>query len=288
MAKNNRKAPSLLYLVSYALLYMAIGGALWHYRLGTDLFIFAPDPPDRQPSPEEDGVGYPCVAYRPLDKGWGGSEGNCPDNHAFFSNKDVGGERKSGPGYFVPLSGACCRLPYDDILTDQHTYSAFESCPDQWVATGGSGPCVEGCTMRCTQINTEKYMLGPETMSYYWRDPKGGRTYGRGSARQMLKEHIPIALVYAVGRLEHNLWNMDGCIGYPFGSLLTRKSRKRCDGFFYRRLLYKDGTPVRMYPECEAIDDPYTPEARCVSKDAPRVEVSPDLESRKPRDRQFR
>lgn len=267
---------------------MAIGGALWHYRLGTDIFVSAPEPPEIEASPEEGNVGYPCIAYDVETSAWGSNYGNCPENHAFFSNRDNGGAHKSGPGYYVTLGGACCRLPYDDILTDQHNYTSFESCPDQWVATGGSGTCVEGCTMRCTQINTEKYTLGPETMSYYWRDPKGGRTYGRGSAKQMLKKHIPASIRYAVGRNEHNNWVDDGCVGYPFGSLLTRKSRKRCDGFFYRRLLYKDGTPVRMLPDCEAIDDPYSPEGRCVSKEHPRVSVQPDPKPRRSRKRTIR
>lgn len=247
------------------LIIFAIVGFLYETRMGYELRTPPPLPtPAIAPEAREGVVPKPCVAYRPESASWGYENGNCPKGYAMFANHEVGGANKQGPGELVRLHGLCCPLPADDILTNRHTYSEFERCPDQYVATGGAGHCDDSCTMRCTQINTERYTLGPETMAYYVKDRNVGRLHGQGSAIRIHWQQTPIAIRYGLLRLEHNLWTGDGCMGVPPGSLLVRKSGKRCDGFFYRELQYRDGTPVKMLPDCAALSDPYHPNPQCL------------------------
>ncbi len=213
--------------------------------------------------------GYLCLGYAEDKKSWGNFTGTCPKSYAFLSNQDPAGGNKSGPASRVPLHGNCCKLPFDDILTDQHVYNVIDKCPDNSVATGTNvdrlGQCTTNCGMRCTFINTEKYRLGDEQPAAYWKDERSGPAlYGQGSAELAGFDDIPLALRYGIGREAHGSWDRDGCIGNPIGSLLVHKETKECSGFFYRELLYKDGTPVKMFPHCDAISDKFDPNAKCL------------------------
>ncbi len=206
-----------------------------------------------------------CTGFdKKADKQHGIAGDLCPPNYAYFLNYDRGIRNKSiKAGRVVSLAGPCCPLPADDILTDEHVYDAVESCPFNYVATGGTGNlgCGKSCTMRCTKINTDRYKLGEERMAMYWKRNLKQTSSGRGSADQIKWHHLPLALRYAAGRerkypvLDLGIppWANDGCVGVPFGSLLTKKTTYTCDGFFYRPLLFKDGSAVKMLPECRQI-----------------------------------
>ena len=65
-----------------------------------------------------------------------------------------------------------------------------------------------------------------------------------------------------MGRMTKDKWNKEGCVGYPYGSLLTDKTAKVCGGFKFRQLQFKglagdpdEGTPVQMFPECKDVSD---------------------------------
>ena len=244
-----------------------MGFAAWYYRGGYDLIPMYPLEFEGPPPEAREGMNpQVCVTYDPVNFLWGQQSVNCPPNYAYYANQNESGANKEGPGEFVNIHGACCPLPSNDILTENHTYGEFERCPDQYVATGGSPRCIKGCTMRCTQINTDKFMLGPERLSYFVQAEAHYRYYGRGWTGRTLLAYVPIAIRYAIGRDAHNNWNQVGCVGIPFGSLLTRKTGKRCDGFSYRQLQYKDGTPVKMYPDCKDISSKYDPFPTCIKE----------------------
>lgn len=220
------------------------------------------------------GGGFVCHGFT-VDAGgpgtkdeWGNRIGNCPPHHAFFSNQDPAGARPPG-GSYVPVMGTCCRLPYDDILTDRHIYDVRERCPDDAVITGTSvdkyGQCSEHCVVRCTYINTELYRLAPERHAAYWATPRSATTSGGGAGSSLLLTEIPPALRAGAARENQFRFDNDGCIGVPFGSLLVRKESKKCAGFYYRQLRHADGRPVKMYPECDRIDGLYDPNPRCIT-----------------------
>ena len=217
--------------------------------------------------------GFLCLGYAEGLGWWGSVSGNCPSGHAMLSNQDPAGPNKMGPPSKVPLSGACCKLPFADILTDTHVYNVIEKCPDNSVATGTNvdkrGQCTSNCGMRCTFINTEKYRLGEESASVYWRvENDGSATYGQGDSEMSGLSEVPLAIRLGIGREAHGRWDNDGCIGDPIGSLLVRKTTKECSGFFYRPLLYKDGRAVQMFPHCDAISDKFDPNAKCLVRKA--------------------
>lgn len=220
------------------------------------------------------GSAFICSGFRgDLEEGlnWGPTIEPCPDGYAFFGQDDPpGGLTPESPARYVGVTASCCRLPYPDILTDHHVYNVMEECPEGYVATGGgvAERCGSFCTMRCTKINTAKYKLGPERSALYWTRKWSAVAWGGGSALKIDWEDIPVAIRNAVGRTSAMRSDVDGCIGFPFGSLLVRKTRKSCDGFFYRQLLFLDGKPVPTYPECEELDDPRAEYPRCVKPSA--------------------
>ena len=265
---------SIKMLASYVLI-GAIIGFCYHYRFGYDLIEFPPVPEREIPAQVREGIEPKiCVGFRPDEGKIGSTARHCPKNHAMFANNKVGGKNKSGPGNYVRLEALCCPLPANDILTDRHTYNEFEECPDQYVATGGSGRCQDKCLMRCTQINTKKYRLGTETVAWYFQHRTMSRLHGQGDTKKVYWDKLPASIRYGAGRRTHKTWSINGCIGVPLGSLLTKKNQKRCDGFHYRELQYLDGTPVKMLPDCQFISDPYASNPRCLDNES-EIEVQP-------------
>ena len=82
---------------------------------------------------------------------------------------------------------------------------------------------------------------------------------GYGFSARVGLEDIPPAIRYSLGREDSYKNDNDGCIGYPYGSLLVAKSKKSCDGFLFRRLFYLDGSPVPMFPKCIDVKDRDSP-----------------------------
>jgi hypothetical protein len=213
-----------------------------------------------------------CTGYREdvANGSWGPTDEPCPANFAINGQDDPPGDHPGGPAYYIPIVAACCPLPTDDILTDDTIYNVLEACPDNYVATGGTSEnCGASCGMRCTRINTDRYMLGAEHRGMYWSKKWSYAVWGRGTSRQIDWEDIPAAHRYSHGRRRSSMYDVDGCIGVPFGSLLVRKEKKSCDGFFYRQVLYKDGTPVLMYPKCDRLEHPEEQAPTCVNDSSP-------------------
>ncbi len=239
-----------------------------------------------------------CLGYQSATQSWGqigdnsifrDTEQYCPPNTAFISLRRIGGPAREGR--HIPVIGNCCPVP-EDLLTATHTIEA-ESCPDGSVATGSLSryidlpkECTEGkiistelwrlCSeyyftaihsMRCTKINSKRYELGPERPARFW----GIREHlSHNLQYHVQRASIPAAIRHSVGRATRESWYSNGCIGFPYGSLLTRKSGKRCE-FHFRQVLYAGaagdppkGTPAEMFPNCKAVSDRFNPEARCI------------------------
>ena len=211
---------------------------------------------------------YVCVAYNPGSVGkWGKPWGPCPKGYALLAMDDA-----AGPAYEqaqISVDGICCRLPSPDILTDEVAYAAAE-CPDGFIATGakaGAEPCrICKKELHCTRINANRYQLGSVTPGAYW---------GEGLSMRGLKMRAELALApvgfrYALGRWTISRWDLDGCVGQPWGSLLINKARK-CQSLRFRQLQYRGsgndplpGTPVKMFPDCKYLPNVFDPSAGCV------------------------
>ena len=211
-----------------------------------------------------------CIGYDYQKDRWGVEHQYCPADHAFYGVDDPAGVK--GPANRIRAVHACCPLPSKDILTEEHVFVS-EECPENFVSTGskqsGTGPDTEHL-MRCTKINTDRYALSEERPSVYWGTGSAG--WQEGSDR-ILWENIPASLRYSAGRQSKEKWDIDGCVGYPWGSLLSKKSSKYCSGLYFKQLQFTGkagdpaaGTAVKMLPDCqeiEQVDNPH--DFRCKS-----------------------
>ncbi len=217
-----------------------------------------------------DGVGKVCNGWHPDAKELGASWVPCPKGYAIYAVDDPGGDHSNGPPEYVPIKGSCCPLPFDDMLTDEHLYNVYDSCPDGYIATGGisyfrresntdavpsMANCGDKCGMRCTKVNSAKYRLGKAVPAVYWVREWSSAMAGYGFAARVGLEDVPPAIRYSLGREDSYKNDNDGCVGYPYGSVLVAKHKKSCDGFLFRRLLFLDGSPVPMFPKCTDVRD---------------------------------
>ena len=183
----------------------------------------------------------------------------CPKNFAFLELDD------SGP----PSSGTCCRLPADDILGSE-SFWTVRTCPENTVLTAlrkrekqeHQGDSIQ-FDIRCTTINTARYSLS---------SPYPGYLFGEGGSLSIVPEEIdrsriPLAYRRAFGSILEGSLDIDGCLGQPWGALLTAIKGKDCKTLEFRALLEKDAngklTPVQMYPDCKTLSDPYDPSRGC-------------------------
>jgi hypothetical protein len=233
-------------------------GAWWVATSKIDLKI---SPPERENQPQ------PCIGYNPgTTTKWGRLYVGefCPPHYAYFAMDD-----NRSPW------GECCPLPAKDILTDTHI-QVEKVCPENYVITGA--PCIDRCEgavenyvagFRCTRINTDRYRLAESTPGVYW-----GLGFSASYKSTIGRNLIPAAIRHAIGRHGRFFWDTtDGCIGYPFGSLLVEKALDsgQCEDMSFRQLEYTgqdssfvEGTPVKMYPDCVLIDDKFSPHAKCI------------------------
>lgn len=204
-----------------------------------------------------------CTGFNYERSTWGAEWGFCPAHHVAFGVDDPAGPE--GPAAIIRPVMSCCPLPGKDILLDDHVF-AIEECPENYVATGSMTSGQEPnhvVHMRCTKINTSRYQLGEVNPGRYWGDGAAG---WQGS-RRINWDNIPAAIRFAQGRKSATDWDVDGCIGYPWGSMLTKKSSKYCAGFGFRQLQFKGangdpaaGTAVQTYADCDQmlnVNDPY-------------------------------
>ena len=275
----NRKQlfPALIYVVLLA-------GLL---RVGGPVPAFAVDPPQTPHAPY---TGKICIGYNPEAKTWGrigiykedDEPANCPRGYAYVGTSNLRGTRRDGSR--ISVFGDCCPMP-DDALTDEHVF-VHTTCPDDFVATGAKQEVSPICDtsdwqsckrvwetkeqqMRCTRINTQRYKLdNPLPLSIWGWQPHFRNLF----IARTTKSNMPVALRYGAGRDNQTQWSREGCIALPWGSLLVGKSSKYCDGFTSRQLLYRgaagdpaNGTPVKILADCDAISDPLSSDAVCVT-----------------------
>lgn len=228
---------------------------------------------------EPSAVGVPvCNGYNPETNAWGDvgslTDGDnlCPTGYAIMSFAFYGGGAES-PAQ-VRANGTCCKLP-DGVLTDSHQF-AFADCPEDYVATGtrvqetGTGRGIGIHSLRCTKIDTTRYKLANvrpgvrmgmaiEYLGQMWERLKGGNT------ELIPRSSVPIAFRYALLRRSFSEWAYNGCLGYPFGSLLVGKHTKRCSGTRFKQLLDRTtNNPIQIFPPCKRIDDPFAKVTRCI------------------------
>jgi hypothetical protein len=212
-------------------------------------------------------------------------EGNCPADHAIFSVVPPAGMRRSGDR--INIYATCCPLP-KGILTGTHLYELLE-CPNGYVATGAKQEALitdelqlyadrkspkywahaRRQYLRCTQINSARYVLGTRLHGTHVGFESGFRTTFDAKAA---RSSIPLALRFGIGRLDRGRWSPGSCLGIPWGSLLTGKKSKYCSDFEFRQLQYSgaagdpaQGTPVQVYPNCLAIRNPLSRKPICVA-----------------------
>ena len=218
--------------------------------------------------PRGDGP-YVCLGFNPGDplSLWRRKASECPEGHALMGvslPKDNSRWAQSSVPRWV-----CCPLPSDDILQAESALGQPD-CPENTVAVGADpGWDCPSCPQRliCKKINTARYALGKVTAGVYW----GAGRFRERNTNQVLRSDVPATFRFALGRTGLNTWDEDGCIGYPWGSLLTRMSDARsCDGANFRTLLRRSSqssgehpSTVQMFPDCQDIDDEKSPLGRC-------------------------
>lgn len=187
---------------------------------------------------------------------------HCPENHVFYAVDD--------PSVTTTqrlLIANCCPLPFDDILSTEHT-SAPAKCPSDSVITGVEYIDQEGMitlNVRCTKINNQTYQLAAPKSGVYWGVGRNMNTLVE--TKKIKRGEIPAAIRSSVGRTTRYLWDDDGCIGAPIGSLLVGLGKSTCKQFTFSQLLHKDERPVQLFEDCVGISDVFDPNARCIQRD---------------------
>ena len=241
-------------------------------------------PPDHHPAI--------CTGYSEDAKTWiatGSShalkETHCPRGHAFYATVLY---QKSGitlDPEKVKVAGNCCPLPAADMLTDQATETSLE-CPPDAIVTGArlnetpaecsSEPVSAECVresylrktmLRCTKINTARYRL-QEVQQVLTVGLVGHLRYLFQQRTQ--RKNIPPAIRRGVGRLGRLDLSDTACIGYPWGAVFTGRFGKPCSKAKFRQFEFTGlpgdpplGTPVQMFPICDALSEPLSPHPEC-------------------------
>lgn len=206
---------------------------------------------------------FVCTGFRlaASTRRWGRAPELCPPNHAFMEIDDT--QEVS--------DGVCCRLPRNDILTAETLLTEERRCPKDTVATGiGGGPTSGSRPLRCTRINVAKYVLEEPRRARYW----GIGGSAPKSAAFIQRSQITPALRVAAGRVDYDLWDVDGCIGHADGALFVSLPGSDCQDGLTVRLLERAReaqaespilAPVEMFPRCSSPPDPYDPTRGCES-----------------------
>ena len=215
--------------------------------------------------------------------------GGCAPNHAFYAlDRGARGSSELFPrsAAQVGVTGACCRLPADDILDPNEYRYELIRCPAGYVATGGrssvnldrcDNPTDWNCAasqrlanafIRCTKINEQRYQLARSRSGRLWIEkPNSAREH----LPPLLHSDLPAGVRSAVGWRQPLDRMPNGCIGWPIGSLFVEKQGPYCEQHYFRELQYRGlpgdpvaGTPVQMFANCDDVDlsDPNQP--RCV------------------------
>ncbi len=212
-------------------------------------------------------------------------DGLCPKNFAAYGGT-VGRAARGTEAAAIGVIPFCCPLPAADVLLDTHVYVESE-CPKGFVVTGvdpvfahpgkymwnnyslftTNRSSSDVVRLRCTKINMEKYSLAEERQGIFW----GNSAKEWREPLRISWSEIPPALRYGIGRVSEYQFFDSGCIGNPFGALLTAKRSRYCRDMGFRPLFYAAKTmnadiplPVQMYPECLYVKDYLTESPQCV------------------------
>lgn len=235
----------------------------------------------------EEYPGKVCVGWNPdagdfqtLAVGEATPEAFCPDGYALVGTDVQAGQDRAFDRY--PIGGDCCPLPPGALLP-LHRFVENE-CPPSFVATGGRLKPIRGAPppvtvpplkweeleyeLRCTRIDTKRFKLGPPLPAVrvgWGKDPtQAFMDWVWGRAEVMTtRDHAPAAYRYALGRKSVGTWKGDVCAGYPWGSLLVKRAGIRCSHLYFSQLLFLSGEPVKIFPSCRALTDPFDPHADC-------------------------
>ncbi len=211
-----------------------------------------------------------CIGYAAgmAANGYGRTAGTCPPHYAMLDlDHEEFSDRTSDGRAF---SAACCRLPREDILATERSAVSAE-CPEGTIVTGFVEPECPRCAQRfrCSPINTARYRLSAPTAGVYW----GYGRHGSTEPRTVLSSDIPPAMRTAVGRSGYFAWRSEGCVGVPWGSLLTGAAPGKCDRSSFRQLQYNGapgdpppGTPVELFPDCADLPDQFNPLRGCAPR----------------------
>ena len=261
-----------------------IQSALWSFLATVLIFVCAAaaEPWNGWNSPQP----RVCVGFDAHHQRWGvlsvnfvSREDYCVDGYALMSHGHVSGRWYLAANRFI-LEGNCCPLP-EGVLTNQHIFVS-DHCPDNFVVTGGrvtpGQPATEFAPqieLQCTKINTTHYLLGPPSQGWFvgWGRELFPEYLSR--LRGVTIQHtawasIPAALRF--GLLRKNLTNFGsgGCVGYPWGSVLTGRIGNDCENMTFRRILLRPKeedtrpVPLQVFPACRALDNPFDPNASCL------------------------
>lgn len=266
---------------------------LWVFHVSTAEISLA-EATAEQSSPEKVWEPQPCIGLRtpvgtPVKWGAVGiarrwDRDDCPKGYAYVNAEPTGG--RFGSAEVVPIVGTCCELPPDALTKDK--LFALVKCPEGYVATGARAlPAKETewhvvpKALHCTRINTERYMLGEPSHSVHVTAareladmPFLKQFIGEFAQFNTTSGRIPAGLRYAIGRIGWRRWSTDTCTGYPWGSLLVAKAPRSCN-FTFRQLQYRGlpndpsrGSPVKLFPDCDYLDNPLSPTPLCIKPPA--------------------
>lgn len=208
-----------------------------------------------------------CLGYAPAGtiKKWGRASDECPPGYAMLEADD---SRSM-------TWGLCCRLPDDGVLSGAAEYIDGPMCPDGFIVTGVSlrasaspdGSLARRELLRCSAVQSDRYRLGPPRPGVYW----GAGLSSDGNQPGISPRELPAGIRHAVGRIDYDRWDIDGCLGQPPGAILVSRGSNRCEEVIFRELLRAGPSPgsaeeaVQMFPRCREVRDLYNPFAGCRS-----------------------
>lgn len=238
-----------------------------------------------------------CNGFNPVTGGWSWLPGIhqvetvCPDGWYILTAHTVG--HLAGPEpESIGMRFTCCPGPAD-LLTKEHRYVAL-TCPADHLMTGErleAASIIRGeegfrtakKSLRCTALNP-RYKTAPARARVLDNLTSLNEEWLSNTLERPEKEirfsrfHLPLAIRFAVGRVDATSYELDWCLGEPFGSALVGRFGRACIDYEFRRVVYrgagadpKEGTPVRMFPDCIAIEDRDSPNPRCVPAPLPET-----------------
>ena len=193
-----------------------------------------------------------CTGFNPDSQTWGLTmprelyqhQACSPGMAIMYTTFSVGDAEK-----WLILESSCCPVPKDS-LTPEHVWSRYV-CPEGSVATGtrlvppDSGETKVPLELRCSMVNTATHELGKPTsatrIDFGRADlvPNGffDRILAINRLPRVSRAQIPSRYSLGFGRQTAHSSNGGGCLGRPWGSVLTGVTGHRCVGQTYREII---------------------------------------------------